>query len=69
MTRLFSSRVASPRELAHSYLDEVPSVPAVFAVLRGMTDRDRRRNGRFILLGSAQPTLMQLPRSSVSAVV
>ena len=38
-------------------LDEVQCVPAVFAVLRGLIDRDRRRHGRFILLGSAQPAL------------
>ena len=40
-------------------LDEVQAVPAVFSALRGIIDEDRRANGRFILLGSAQPDLVR----------
>ncbi len=39
-------------------LDEVQASPEVFARLRGAIDRDRRRTGRFLLLGSVSPTLM-----------
>ena len=40
-------------------LDEVQAVPTVLAVLRGLIDRLPRRHGRFLLLGSAQPTLIR----------
>ena len=40
-------------------LDEAQAVPSVFAALRGAIDADRRRNGRFIVLGSAQPSLVR----------
>ena len=40
-------------------LDEVQAVPAVLAALRGLIDRAPRRHGRFVLLGSAQPTLVR----------
>ena len=40
-------------------VDEAQSVPEVFAALRGLIDEDRRHHGRFILLGSAQPTLVR----------
>src|SRR5215510_14530909 len=40
-------------------LDEAQSVPALFPALRGMVDADRSRNGRFLLLGSAQPDLVR----------
>jgi hypothetical protein len=39
-------------------LDEAQSWPEVFARLRGAIDRDRKRNGRFLLLGSVSPSLM-----------
>ena len=39
-------------------LDEAHSWPQVFARLRGTIDRDRRRAGRFLLLGSVSPALM-----------
>ena len=39
-------------------LDEVQMVPHVFSVLRSVIDK-RRRNGRFILLGSASRDLIQ----------
>lgn len=40
-------------------LDEAQSVPAVFASLRGIIDQERRRKGRFLVLGSAQPALVR----------
>jgi predicted AAA+ superfamily ATPase len=39
-------------------LDEAQSWPEVFPRLRGAIDRDRTRNGRFLLLGSVSPSLM-----------
>lgn len=40
-------------------LDEAQAHPAVFPRLRGAIDADRRRNGRFLLLGSVSPSLMR----------
>jgi uncharacterized protein len=40
-------------------LDEVQFVPDTFAALRGIIDASRRTMGRFILLGSAQPSLVK----------
>ena len=39
-------------------IDEVQIIPSLFAVLRSVIDEDRR-NGRFILLGSASPQLVK----------
>ncbi len=39
-------------------LDEAQSWPEVFPRLRGAIDRDRKRAGRFLLLGSIAPSLM-----------
>ena len=39
-------------------LDEAQSWPVVFTRLRGAIDRDRKRMGRFLLLGSVSPSLM-----------
>jgi uncharacterized protein len=39
-------------------LDEAQSWPEVFSRLRGAVDLDRRRMGRFLLLGSVSPSLM-----------
>jgi predicted AAA+ superfamily ATPase len=39
-------------------LDEAQSWPDVFPRLRGAIDRDRKRMGRFLLLGSVSPSLM-----------
>ncbi len=49
-------RLAASRELV--ILDEAQSWPAVFTRLRGAIDRDRKRHGRFLLLGSVSPSLM-----------
>jgi len=40
-------------------LDEAQRVPEVFPVLRGLIDRRRPGKGRFVLLGSASPTLVR----------
>jgi uncharacterized protein len=40
-------------------LDEAQTVPQLFPALRGAIDADRRRRGRFLLLGSAQPDLVR----------
>lgn len=40
-------------------LDEAQAVPAVFAALRGAVDAARSSNGRFVVLGSAQPALVR----------
>ena len=40
-------------------LDEAQFVPEVFSALRGVIDARRRATGRFILLGSAQPSLVR----------
>jgi predicted AAA+ superfamily ATPase len=40
-------------------LDEAQYVPEVFSALRGIIDEKRSINGRFLLLGSAQPSLVQ----------
>lgn len=39
-------------------LDEAQAFPEVFPLLRSAIDRDRSRNGRFLLLGSVSPRLM-----------
>lgn len=50
-------------------LDEVQSVPELFSVLRGAIDAQRRRHGRFILLGSAQPALIRQVSESLAGRV
>jgi len=49
--------LAAGRELV--VIDEAQSWPAVFPRLRAAIDADRRRNGRFLLLGSVSPVLMR----------
>ena len=39
--------------------DEAQRVPELFSVLRGIIDRRRSQNSRFVLLGSASPTLVR----------
>jgi len=39
-------------------LDEAQSWPQIFSRLRGSIDDDRKRKGRFLLLGSVSPSLM-----------
>jgi len=40
-------------------LDEAQRLPELFPVLRGLIDRRRSRKGRFVLLGSASPSLVR----------
>jgi len=40
-------------------LDEAQRLPEIFPVLRGLIDRRRSRKGRFVLLGSASPSLVR----------
>ncbi len=40
-------------------IDEAQNAPWVFSRLRGTIDADRKRNGRFLLLGSVSPALMR----------
>ncbi len=40
-------------------IDEAQRAPRVFSRLRGAIDADRKRNGRFLLLGSVSPALME----------
>ena len=47
-------------------LDEVQESPEVFALLRAAIDADRRRNGRFLLLGSVAPASMMRVSESLA---
>jgi hypothetical protein len=49
--------ITSKRELV--VIDEAQSWPELFPRLRAAIDADRRRNGRFLLLGSVSPALMR----------
>ena len=49
--------MASAPELV--VIDEAQAAPEVFARLRSTIDADRRRHGRFLLLGSISPSLMK----------
>jgi uncharacterized protein len=50
-------------------LDEAQRLPALFEALRGAVDADRQRMGRFVLLGSAQPTLVRQVAESLAGRV
>jgi len=39
-------------------LDEAPTLPAIFQVIRAVIDATRSKNGRFLLLGSVSPELL-----------
>jgi len=43
----------------HVIFDEAQRVPELFPVLRGAIDRRRTKMGRYVLLGSASPNLVQ----------
>jgi predicted AAA+ superfamily ATPase len=49
--------IATGRRLA--ILDEAQEMPTLFSRLRAAIDEDRKRHGRFLLLGSVSPALMQ----------
>ncbi len=50
-------------------LDEAQAVPPLFAALRGAIDRRPRRAGQFLLLGSAQPSLIRQVSESLAGRV
>ena len=50
-------------------LDEAQAVPGVFGALRGIIDARRKENGRFLLLGSAQPALVRQISESLAGRV
>ena len=50
-------------------LDEAQRLPELFDALRGAIDADRQRMGRFVLLGSAQPALVQKVAESLAGRV
>ena len=54
---------------ARLILDEAQAVPRVFSALRGIIDRARSVRGRFILLGSAQPSLVKQVSESLAGRV
>jgi predicted AAA+ superfamily ATPase len=47
-------------------LDEAQAMPEVFARLRSAIDRDRKRNGRFLVLGSVSPSLIEQVSESLA---
>jgi uncharacterized protein len=50
-------------------LDETQSVPTVFPALRSLIDRQRQRKGQFLLLGSAQPSVVRAVSESLAGRV
>jgi predicted AAA+ superfamily ATPase len=50
-------------------LDEAQRLPALFDALRGAIDADRQHMGRFIILGSSQPTLVRQVAESLAGRV
>jgi hypothetical protein len=58
------ARLAAGRPLV--VLDEAQAAPEVFPRLRSAIDRDRGRNGRFLLLGSVSPAIMSQVSESLA---
>lgn len=50
-------------------LDEAQTVPEVFPALRGLIDENRHAHGRYIILGSAQPSLVRAVSESLAGRV
>jgi uncharacterized protein len=50
-------------------LDEAQALPSLFSVLRSVIDTDRKRNGRFYLLGSVNPSLVRQVSESLAGRV
>lgn len=50
-------------------LDEAQRLPVLFDALRGAVDAARQQMGRFVILGSAQPTLMRQVAESLAGRV
>lgn len=47
-------------------LDEAHATPAIFPRIRSAIDQDRKRNGRFLILGSVSPYLMKQVSESLA---
>lgn len=47
-------------------LDEAQNLPSLFSVLRSVIDENRKRNGRFYLLGSVNPALIRQASESLA---
>lgn len=47
-------------------LDEAQELPSLFSILRSVIDEDRKRNGRFYLLGSVNPALIRQVSESLA---
>lgn len=58
-TREDARFVLAAREKGGLIVDEAQAVSHVFGAIRGLIDEARSRTGRFIILGSAQPTLVR----------
>lgn len=50
-------------------LDEAQTIPGIFAVLRSVIDEKRKKNGRFFLLGSVNPSLVRHVSESLAGRV
>lgn len=50
-------------------LDEAQVIPPVFSALRSIIDKNRKVNGQYIILGSAQPTLIRSISESLAGRV
>lgn len=50
-------------------IDEAQRLPELFAVLRAVIDEDRKRTGRFFLLGSVNPSLVRQVSESLAGRV
>ena len=61
--------VIASREKRGLIIDEAQSVGGVLAAVRGLIDEQRARNGRFVILGSAQPALVGGVAESLSGRV
>jgi predicted AAA+ superfamily ATPase len=59
----WQDRLAQPERLV---LDEAQAWPEIFARLRSAIDRDRKRPGRFLLLGSVAPALVARASESLA---
>lgn len=57
------------QDAAGLVLDEAQRLPELFDALRGAVDAQRQRMGRFVVLGSAQPTLVRQVAESLAGRV
>jgi predicted AAA+ superfamily ATPase len=53
----------------HLIIDEAQEYPELFAILRGVIDKDRDKKGRFILTGSSSPDILSSVAESLAGRV